>query len=103
MLEAEGVLPLDYTIVPDSDEEKAKAALREACAMALGPIDNRTKMMALNTVLTFTKEKPVTKTDTKISSTEDWLRKAIEANKRPDDGWKPSYKAVECPEDVGAV
>jgi hypothetical protein len=80
MLEDEGSLERDDVLVPDSDAEKAKACLKEACVMALGPIDNRTKLMALNTVLTYTKEKPVTKTESKISS-EDWLRAALDANK----------------------
>lgn len=80
MLEDEGHFDRDDVIVPDSDAEKAKACLKEACVLALGPIDNRTKLMALNTVLTYTKEKPVTKTENKVSS-EDWLRAALDANK----------------------
>lgn len=81
MLEDEGSLELDYKIVPDSDAEKAKLALREAAAMALGPADNRTKLMAINTVLAYTKEKPTQKVDNTVRTSEDWLKAALEASK----------------------
>ena len=55
-LEAHGIVAA--VVVPDSDEAKAKACLREAAVMALGPTDKRTKNMAINTVLTYTKGKP---------------------------------------------
>jgi hypothetical protein len=58
-LEAHGVVPA--VVVPDSDDAKAKACLREAAVLALGPTDQRTKNMAINTVLTYTKGKPIQK------------------------------------------
>jgi hypothetical protein len=63
-------------VVPDSDEAKAKAkaCLREAAVLALGPTDMRTKTMAINTVLSYTKGKPPQKIDTNTAM--DWLRAA---------------------------
>jgi hypothetical protein len=69
-LEEHEVVPV--IVVPDSDEALAKAALREAAVLALGPTDRRTKNMAIHTVLTYTKGKPIQK----ITSATDWLRLA---------------------------
>jgi hypothetical protein len=73
-LEAHDILPA--VVIPDSDEEMAKAALREAAVLALGPTNNRTKTMAINTVLTYTKGKPTQKITTKT----DWLSLATAAS-----------------------
>jgi hypothetical protein len=66
--------------VPESDDEKAKASLNEACVMALGPTDSRTKLAAIRTVLEFTKQKPTQKIDNALSGPEEWLKAAIKAN-----------------------
>jgi hypothetical protein len=80
MLENNGELRPDKLIIPDSDEALAKAALHEAAVLALGPTDNKTKLAAVNTVLAYTKQKPVTKIDTNLSAN-DWLKEAVAANK----------------------
>jgi hypothetical protein len=85
-LETQGVV--EAVVVPDSDEEKAKAALREATVIALGPTNNRTKGMAINAVLRFTKAPPAQRVDIASSidsgaglSTSEWLTQAWEAHR----------------------
>jgi hypothetical protein len=78
-LEAQGVV--EAVVVPDSDEEKAKAALRGAVVIALGPTNNRTKGMAINTVLRFTKAPPAQRVDIASSIDPEWLTQAWEAHR----------------------
>jgi hypothetical protein len=70
--ETQGIVP--PVAVPDSDDEFAKAALREACVIAFGPSDRRTKWMAANTVLKFTKAPPAHPYATALTAAEEWLR-----------------------------
>ena len=53
ILEDQGAV--SAVVIPGSDDEKAKAARHEACLLALGPADKRTKLMAAGTVLKFTR------------------------------------------------
>jgi hypothetical protein len=85
-LEAKGIVA--SVVVPDSDEAKAKAALHGAVVIALGPTNNRTKGMAINTVLRFTKAPPAQRVDIASSidsgaglSTSEWLTQAWEAHR----------------------
>jgi hypothetical protein len=78
-LEAQGVV--EAVVVPDSDEEKAKAALRGAVVIALGPTNNRTKGMAINTVLRFTKAPPAQRVAVAPSIDHAWLTQAWEAHR----------------------
>jgi hypothetical protein len=48
--------------VPQTDNGKAEAALREAFVLAVGPSTQNVKIQAINTVLNFTKSKPEAKT-----------------------------------------
>jgi hypothetical protein len=64
-------------VVPDSDEEIAKAALREAVVMALAPGDKRTRLMAINTVLKFTKALPVQRHATTLTTADEWLTQTL--------------------------
>lgn len=82
-MQEEGELP--EVLIPGSDDEKAAKALHEACKMALGPTEQRTKLAAINTVLTYTKQKPVTKIDTNLTS-EKWLEAVVRDLKAPTDG-----------------
>lgn len=75
LLENDGVVTA--VTIPDSDEDKAKQALKETCVLAFGPIgDMKIKLGALRTILDFTKQKPVQKTETKVSA-EDFLNSAL--------------------------
>jgi len=75
-LEANGVLPA--VVVPDSDDELAKACLRELAVIAFGPgKDQRTKLMALYALLKFTKGRPTRRLDYTLTA-EEWLQKATE-------------------------
>jgi hypothetical protein len=76
--EAQGIVP--GLVVPDSDDDLAKAAPREACIIALAPGDRRAKLMAANTVLMFTKAPPVQRYSTALTA-EEWLKAAISAQK----------------------
>jgi len=74
--------PIDPTIeIPDTDEGKARAALHELAVIALFPGDMKTKVTALNALLSYTKEKPVTKGETTLNAG-DWLKAAVEASKK---------------------
>lgn len=71
-------------VVPGTDEAKAKAALEETCAIALGnglPIKER--LVALKTVLEFTKSKPESKSKLVLDKSEEWLA-AVEADMKKD-------------------
>lgn len=67
--------------LPDTDEAIAKAALREAVILALGPTKQTIKLGAINTCLAYTKMKPVSKAEINVKRPEDWLTEAIEASK----------------------
>jgi len=72
VLEAEGILPA--VVVPDSDDEIAKACLRELAVIAFGPgNDKRTKLMALHALLKYTKGPPTRRLDYTLTA-EEWLR-----------------------------
>jgi uncharacterized Rossmann fold enzyme len=76
--EQQGIVP--EIVIPDSDEEIAKAALREACVLALAPGDRRTRLMAINTVLKFTRALPTQRHETTLTTTsEEWLMAALAA------------------------
>jgi hypothetical protein len=67
----EGHLP--DVVVPDSDEGRAEAALKEACVIALSPGEKQAKMAAIRTVLEWTRAKPASKSSININASEDWL------------------------------
>jgi hypothetical protein len=79
--EARGVVPKVPmpTGIPETDEEIASLCLREACVLALGPGDKRTKLQAIGTVLKYTKPRPKQRLAMASTSAEDWLREAIMA------------------------
>ena len=66
-------------VVPESEEEMAKACLHAPCVIALGPSDARTKLMACYAVLKYTKPRPAQRHAITASTPEDWLRTAIVA------------------------
>lgn len=59
--------------VPQTDDGKATAALREAFVLAVGPSDQKIKIQAINTVLNFTKSKPESKSKLTLTKAEDFL------------------------------
>lgn len=68
-LEDKGVIQFD-----DSTEEQlAKAMLKEAFKLALGPSPHQTKLAAARLVLEYTKAKPASKADLTIMNHEAWL------------------------------
>lgn len=68
--------------IPDTDDAIAKETLREAVTIALHPgVSIKDKLSAINTCLTFTKMKPVTKAQIDVKRPEDWLTEAIAASK----------------------
>jgi hypothetical protein len=75
-----GVVP--EIVIPDSDEELAKLALRQTAKIAFGPSnDTFIKAKAANILLAYTRPKPEAKHRHLISSisAEDWLRTALAA------------------------
>ena len=69
--EAQGIVP--ELVIPDTDDAIAKAVLHEACVLALGPGNMRTKLLAAATVLKYTKAPPVQRVSSAITA-EEWLR-----------------------------
>lgn len=68
--------------MPDTDEAIAKETLREAVVIALHPaVSIKDKLTAINTCLTYTKMRPVSKAEINVKRPEDWLTEAIEASK----------------------
>lgn len=65
----EGVLPT----MPDSDEERAEAVLKQAVVIALSPGERQSQMAAIRTVLEWTRAKPASKQHISLDTTESWL------------------------------
>jgi hypothetical protein len=61
-LEEQGVV--ERVVIPDTDDDIAKKALREAFTLALGPGNVRDRLAAARLVLTYTKPRPLTVADT---------------------------------------
>jgi hypothetical protein len=81
--EQSGIVSEDGSIIPDSDEEIAKACLRQAVILALAPGDKRTRLMALNLVLRYTKAPPTQRHEASLAaSSEEWLQSALAASAR---------------------
>lgn len=77
IMEDTGELP--EVVVPGSEEEMAKSALREACAYAFSPMtDAKTKQSYLSLILNFTKAKPETKSKITLDKSEEWLAAVAE-------------------------
>lgn len=65
----EGVLPT----MPNSDEERAEAVLKQAVVIALSPGERQSQMAAIRTVLEWTRAKPASKQHISLDTTESWL------------------------------
>lgn len=63
--------------VPSGDDAKAEAFLHELACIALGPYELKVKLDAIKSGLTFTKQKPASKVEAKVESTEDWLKSTL--------------------------
>jgi hypothetical protein len=73
-LEADGTLP--EVVIPESDDDVAKACIRELAIIAFGPgKDMRVKLMALYALLKYTKGKPTRHVDYTLTP-EEWLRQS---------------------------
>lgn len=79
-----GVMPHTAMVVPESDEEKAIVALREAFLLCVGPTAIPEKIKAINTVLAYTKTKPESISKLRVEKAEDFLDLIAEV-KGPDD------------------
>ena len=73
VVERPNIIPHTEMVVPESDEEKAIIALREAFLLAVGPTAIPEKIKAINTVLTYTKPKPESSTKLRVEKAEDFL------------------------------
>lgn len=82
MEQFEGAGLIAHRPMPDTDDAIAKETLREAVVIALHPaISIKDKLTAINTCLTYTKMRPVSKAEINVKRPEDWLTEAIEASK----------------------
>jgi hypothetical protein len=60
--------------IPETDEGKAEAVLREAFVIAVGPIGNaQIKLQAINVLLRYTQAQPESRTTLMLGHTEDFL------------------------------
>jgi hypothetical protein len=59
--------------VPVSDNGKAERALREVAVLAFGPTAQQIKLQACNTLLSYTKSKPESKSKLTLTKPEDFL------------------------------
>lgn len=84
VVERPNILPHTAPVVPESDEEKAGIALREAFLLAVGPTAIPEKLKAINTVLTYTRPKPESSTKLRVEKAEDFLDLIAEV-RSPDD------------------
>jgi hypothetical protein len=73
VVERPNIIPHTEMVVPESDEEKAVIALREAFLLAVGPTAIPEKIKAINTVLAYTKTKPESSTKLRVEKAEDFL------------------------------
>jgi hypothetical protein len=73
VVERPNIIPHTEMVVPDSDEEKAVIALREAFLLCVGPTAIPEKIKAINTVLAYTKPKPESSTKLRVEKAEDFL------------------------------
>lgn len=73
VVERPNIIPHTEMVVPESDEEKAVIALREAFLLAVGPTAIPEKIKAINTVLAYTKTKPESSTKVRVEKAEDFL------------------------------
>lgn len=72
IMEDAGELP--EVVLPGSEEEMGKEALREACRFALSPLtDMKNKAAYIRMVLDFTKAKPESKSKITLDKSEEWL------------------------------
>jgi hypothetical protein len=78
-------MPHTEMVVPESDEEKAIVALREAFLLAVGPTAIPEKIKAINTVLAYTKTKPEAQHKLRVEKAEDFLDLIAEV-RSPTDG-----------------
>jgi hypothetical protein len=60
-------------VIPETDEGKAEAALREAFVLAMGPSRPQVRIHAINTVLNYTAAKPESRTTLMLGQAEDFL------------------------------
>jgi hypothetical protein len=85
VIDRPNVMPHTEMVVPDSDEEKAVIALREAFLIAVGPTALPEKIKAINTVLAYTKTKPEAQHKLRVEKAEDFLDLIAEV-RSPTDG-----------------
>jgi hypothetical protein len=85
VVERPNIIPHTEMVVPDSDEEMAVIALREAFLLAVGPTAIPEKMKAINTVLAYTKPKPESSTKLRVEKAEDFLDLIAEVRAPNDD------------------
>ena len=73
VIDRPNIMPHTEMVVPESDEEKAVIALREAFLIAIGPTGVPDKLKAINTVLMYTRPKPESSTKLRVEKAEDFL------------------------------
>jgi hypothetical protein len=85
IMEDKGEIPTDEVVqvvtedgvenvtVPGTEAGMAKAALKQAFVLAVGPVDRKIQIQAINTVLNFTKSKPESKSKLTLNKAEDFL------------------------------
>jgi hypothetical protein len=68
-----GMIPGQLVEVPETDEGKAEAALRQAFLLAMGPVNVQVRQQAMNVVLQYTMARPEAQTALRLGLAEDYL------------------------------
>lgn len=85
--EKDGLVP--EVVIPGSEEEMGKEALREAFKLAICPTHTaQVRTANIRTVLEWTKAKPAQKIEAQMSESQQWLASLAEAAKAKRDAAK---------------
>jgi hypothetical protein len=85
VVDENGIMPHTEMVVPETEEEMAIVALREAFLLCVGPTALPSKLQAINTVLAYTKTKPEAVSRLKVEKAEDFLDLIAEVRSPDDD------------------
>lgn len=85
VVDERGVMPHTEMVIPETDEEMAVIALREAFLLAVGPTALPEKLKAISIVISYTKPKPESSTKLRVEKAEDFLDLIAEVRDSGDD------------------
>jgi hypothetical protein len=85
VIDENGVMPHTEMVVPETEEEMAIIALREAFLLCVGPTAIPEKLKAISLVMTYTKPKPESQHKLRVEKAEDFLDLIADVRATDDD------------------